>query len=107
MPAILPALLLCAVLQDVKAEMVSRYPKDAAQIQMVGLPSVRYKNHLWLNLKAMRFQAGRCDLFGKPQIIVVRDKRPLVTARRLKHEIEHYVVAAAGLPDAEHEAIDR
>jgi hypothetical protein len=91
----------------VKAEMGAKYPAFQKQIQMVGIPTVGYKNHLWLNLKAMRMQAGRCDLFKTPQVVIVKDKRPSITLARLKHELSHFIIAAAGLPDGEHEVIDR
>lgn len=103
----LSALLISSALTDVKAEMLAQYPAHSAQIQQVGMPSVGYRERLMFNWKTMRFMAGRCDLFAKPQVIVVRDKNPKVTASRLRHELRHFVAFAAGLPDGAHERIDR
>ena len=55
----------------------------------------------------MRFMAGRCDLFAKPQIVVVRDKNSAITMFRLHHELSHFVAFAAGLPITAHDRIDR
>ena len=101
------ALLIASTFASVKAEATARYPAYEAQIQQVGMPSIGYRERLWFNWKAGRFQAGRCDLFEQPQILVVRDKNQAVTMKRLEHEFEHWVAFAAGLPMKEHERIDK
>jgi hypothetical protein len=106
MTAAISALIICAALGEVKTEMAASYPAFRAQIAQVAMPSVGYRNHLWFNLRALRFQAGRCDLFRKPQIIVVKGKDSSITAARLKHEISHYIAFAAGLPMEANERID-
>jgi predicted acetyltransferase len=103
----LSALLISSAFSSVKAEMLHRYPTYRQQIAQVGMPSVGYRERLMFSVRHMRFMAGRCDLFAKPQVIVVRDRNNAITMFRLRHELSHFVAFAAGLPVKEHERIDR
>lgn len=99
-------LIILALLHNAKVEMLSRYPAYAKQIMQVGVPTVGYRNHIWFDWSLKGFLLGKCDLFGKPQIKVVRDGDANVTIRRLLHELRHFVRVAAGIPVKEDKQID-
>jgi hypothetical protein len=99
------ALSLC--LASVKAEAIGRYPEYNAQINRVGLPSVDYRRHLGFSWRRLSFVQASCDGFRYPQVRVTVDKNPSVTLYRLRHELAHFIVFAAGLPVGEHKALDR
>lgn len=106
MTALVQSLMLLAALHGVKAEMIERWPEYAQQIRQASIPSVGYRHRPWFDWRRMRFILGRCDPFLSPQILVARGSNSAVTWFRLKHEVEHFVAFAAGLPDCEHRRID-
>ena|ERR1043166_10308365 len=106
MSAIIQSLIVFALLHDVKAEMIARYPSYELQIRQVGLPSIRYRHHIWFDWELKGFLLGKCDVTARWQVQVVRDRNLLVTRRRMGHEFRHFIRQAAALPILEDRRID-
>lgn len=100
-------IVLALTLHSVKAELVARYPAYRQQIEQVKPPSVKYIKHLRFSWKHLAFIKADCNMFRNPQIIITLDKNPAETDFRRRHEFTHAVIFGAGLPDSEHNRIDK
>jgi hypothetical protein len=106
MSSLICSLTICLTLQGVKAELIAQYPGYEKQIKQVGVPSIGYRSHMPFYWRRLAFIKGKCDAFKNPQIMAVRNKRHHITLYRLRHELQHFVLFAAGLPEREHQRLD-
>lgn len=100
-------LIIFLLLNNAKQEMLIKYPSYVKQINQVGVPTVVYRDRAWFDRELKSFVLGKCKIADvKKQIQVVRNNNSNITISRTLHEMRHFVVFAAGLPNKENKIID-